>query len=64
MDTVPRTGSMPLAPHKKNASRWRIHHSEIDTIELSTPLEPSSSQRIPLDRTEFLVADFHFLSQK
>ena len=58
-----RTGSMPVAHPLENAFPWRIHYSEIDRIEVSTPLAPCSSQRISLNRTEFSAADFRFFAE-
>jgi hypothetical protein len=41
-----RAVSMPVTHYEENASRWRIHYSEIDKMEVSTPRPLSSSQRI------------------
>jgi len=55
---------MPVAHHKKSASRWRIHISQIDRMEIGSLLARSSSRRISLDRTGFSAMDFRFFRRK
>ena len=50
---------MPLLTRKTRFAGASIIPKLI-IIEVSTPLEPSSSQRISLNRTEFSAADFRF----
>jgi hypothetical protein len=52
----------PSLHPQENASRWRIHNSEIDKMEVSTPsdfLKPAYFS----NRTEFSAADLRFLQK-